>query len=59
MLKSISVSRPISRVFLHLIYCNAKLFTYGFVDISLHLYYFHLQEFYVSLFLDRWLNTVP
>ena len=57
MLKSISFTRPISRVFLIFDLQQCKMI-YSFVDISQHLSSFESGH-YVSSYLDRCLNTVP
>jgi len=58
MLKSTSVTQPISRVFRLVVDLQQYRMIYSFVDISLHLYFISYQV-YVSFYLDRCLNTAP
>ena len=58
MLKSISVTQPISRVFLTFDLQQCKMI-YSFQVLTLSCTYLHLHQVYVSLYLDRYLNTVP
>ena len=58
MLKSISITRPISRVFCLAVDLQQYKMIYSFVDISLCLYFIRYQV-YVSLHLDKCLNTIP
>jgi len=59
MLRSISITRPISRVFCLAVDLQQYKMIYSFVDISLYLYFIRYQVD-VSLHLDKsCLNTIP
>jgi len=58
MLKTTSVTQPISRVFRLVVDLEQYRMIYSFVGINLHLYFISYKV-YVSFYLDRCLNTAP
>ena len=58
MIKSISVTQPISRAFCLAVDLQRCKLIYSFVDTSVHIYFIRYQD-YVSLYLDECLETVP